>query len=86
MRNTPKILTYIVIVIVMEVPQPIKLLPGERLWKIEVNHALWSGGLGNYSPELCWWQISGEETRQKESIEEGGERDQSTFLGGHDRK
>ena len=47
MRNTPKILTYIVIVIVivMEVPPPIKLLPGERLWKIEVNHALWSGGL-----------------------------------------
>ena len=45
MRNTPKILTYIVIVIVMEVPPPIKLLPGERLWKIEVSHALWSGGL-----------------------------------------
>ena len=55
----------------MEVAPPNKLLPGERLWKIEVYHALWSGGLGNSSQELRRWQISGEETRQEESRGEG---------------
>ena len=37
--------------------------------------------VGNSSLELCWRQISREETRQEESGGEGGERDQSTFLG-----
>ena len=68
----------------MEVPLPIKMLPGERFWRIEVYHVhapvvreCWE--VGNSSLELCWRQISREETRQEESGGEGGERDQSTF-------
>ena len=41
---------------------------------------LWSGCVGNSSPELCWWQISGEETWQEEFRGEGGKRDQSILF------